>query len=370
MFISPRAFFCCSLFLFACSSTNDGDDGTGGQVGGSAQGGGGGAGGKNTAASGGSGSSASGGSGGAANASGGTAGTVATGGMAGGPTGGNTAGAGGTPQGGAGGMGAMGAMGGTGGSSAAATPSVGCGKGGRPAGGEIIVADQYIFTFPPTYDGTTPMPVVFGFHGANNTNVSFRNTDAGTKGTDFEKLYVMAYVKSIGTNWTQNLNANFGRFDAVYTELSTKHCIDTSRVFAMGHSSGAQFSSSLVCRPDARLRAVAPVSAGTTNGNCRGIPALLIHGTRDTARGTSNGAEHVAQFVMRNGCATNSAVFNVPNCNSRQSGSVTPGCIEYQSCGANPTVWCSHNDPFYSNTNHGWPCFANQTILDFFKRFR
>jgi polyhydroxybutyrate depolymerase len=31
-----------------------------------------------------------------------------------------------------------------------------------------------------------------------------------------------------------------------------------------------------------------------------------------------------------------------------------------------PTVWCSHNDPAYSNTNHGWPCFGTRAIYDFF----
>ncbi len=45
--------------------------------------------------------------------------------------------------------------------------------------------------------------------------------------------------------------------------------------------------------------------------------------------------------------------------------SVSPGCVSYQGC-QQPTIWCSHNDPAYSNTNHGWPCFATKAMYDFF----
>jgi hypothetical protein len=44
---------------------------------------------------------------------------------------------------------------------------------------------------------------------------------------------------------------------------------------------------------------------------------------------------------------------------------VTNGCIQYDGCKAQ-TVWCSHDDPQYSNTFHGWPCFATKTMYDFF----
>jgi hypothetical protein len=250
------------------------------------------------------------------------------------------------------------------------TPSAGCGKDTRPASGEITVVDQYILTFPANYDGKAPMPVVFGFHGANRTNVDFRNSDAATRGSDFEKNYVMAYVKSVGTDWTSQLMPNFARFDAVYDELAKNHCIDTARVFAMGHSSGAQFISNLVCRPEPRLRGVAPVASSPYSGNCRPIPVLIIHGKNDSVRG-NDGSAYVAQFVQRNGCSNTTDPYPVPMCNSIAGGMpVTPGCVQYEGCGKNPTIWCSHNDPNYSGTNHGWPCFANKTILDFFNSLR
>jgi polyhydroxybutyrate depolymerase len=349
-----------ALIALALGCTSDGDQPgpdvagsqTGGTAGNEAQAGGGAG-----DVTGSGGSRATGGDGGAAGSSAGSGGASL----------GGSAGKGGA-SGGAGGGAAGGAQGDAGG--AQPTPSAGCGKGGRPAGGVVTVADQYVLTFPATYDGKVPMPVVFGFHGANRTNIDFRSNDAATQGGDFEKSYVMAYVKSVGNDWTSQLAPNFARFDAVYNELANNNCVDTARVFAMGHSSGAQFISNLVCRPEPRLRGVAPVASSPYGGNCRAIPVLIIHGKMDNQRG-NDGAAYVAQYVMRNGCSSTTAPYPVATCNSIAGGSlVTPGCVEYQMCGKNPTIWCSHNDPNYSGTNHGWPCFANKAIIDFFNGLR
>jgi len=342
-----------ALIVLAMSCTSDGDqpasDGTGSQTGGS---------GGEVASTGGSAGEAIGSAGSAVPGSGGTGGSSAAAG-AGGVSSGGSAGKGGAA--GGGGSGVQSDAG-----AAVPTPSAGCGKSGLPAGGVVTVADQYILTFPATYDGKKPMPVVFGFHGANRTNVDFRGNDAATQGGDFEKNYVMAYVKRVGTDWTSQLAANFARFDAVYDVLANSYCIDTARVFAMGHSSGAQFISNLVCRPEPRLRGVAPVASSPYSGNCRAIPVMIIHGKMDNQRG-NDGSAYVAQFVMRNGCMSTTDPYPVATCNSIAGGSlVHPGCVQYQGCGKNPTIWCSHDDPNYSGTNHGWPCFANKAIFDFF----
>jgi hypothetical protein len=50
-------------------------------------------------------------------------------------------------------------------------------------------------------------------------------------------------------------------------------------------------------------------------------------------------------------------------------GNIDPGCVDYQGCGV-PTTWCNHNDPQYSNTNHGIPCFADSAIFDFFESLK
>jgi poly(3-hydroxybutyrate) depolymerase len=243
-----------------------------------------------------------------------------------------------------------------------ATPSDGCGNGGRPS--SPLNAVEAIITFPTAYDGSTPYPMIFGFHGAGRTNQQFREVDAKTSGGELEQSYVMVYLKSQGNDWTGALSSNYTRFDAAYTELTNEHCIDTGRVLAMGHSSGAQFISNLVCRPEPRLRGVAPVASSPYGQTCPGIPALIIHGKTDSERG-NDGAQYVQQYVTRAGCSSATMPYAVVGCSSGGT-QVDPGCVAYQECGENPVIWCSHNDPNYSGTNHGWPCFANDAILDFF----
>jgi hypothetical protein len=45
---------------------------------------------------------------------------------------------------------------------------------------------------------------------------------------------------------------------------------------------------------------------------------------------------------------------------------VDPGCKIYDNCTV-PTIWCAHNDPNYSGTQHGVPCFGIKAQYDFFK---
>ena len=265
----------------------------------------------------------------------------------------------------------MGGMPGTGGDmgggspgGGAATPSAGC--GGGPQSGTANVANS-IVSFPPSYDGSTPIPMVFGFHGAGRTNDNFRTVDARTQGTAFEDNYVMVYLKSNGNDWTSQLQGNVTLFNTAYDTITNDYCIDTSRVFAIGHSSGAQFISNLLCQNEDRLTAVGPVASSRYCMTNPATPTFYIQGRMDQERGGGNGQEVVDAFVASNGCQNMSAPYDVGSC---QSGGtmVDPGCVEYQGC-SEPMFWCSHNDPNYSNTNHGWPCFANDVLFDFFQTF-
>src|SRR5204863_10209095 len=115
--------------------------------------------------------------------------------------------------------------------------SAGCGLSqGIPQNPNI---DSTIMTFPQGYDGSTPVPLVFGFHGANRTNLQQQVNDSRTIGSELEQNYVMAFVKSAGTAW--DLGTDYPRFQAIRSQILSRFCIDTAHVFAFGHSSGAQF---------------------------------------------------------------------------------------------------------------------------------
>jgi poly(3-hydroxybutyrate) depolymerase len=242
--------------------------------------------------------------------------------------------------------------------------SAGCGKGGRPSGGVVTVNGSHIYTFPESYDGNTPMPLLLAFHAAGNGNDQLRNI---TKGSDLEKNFVMAFPKSKGSQWV--LNTDSASVDQRYQELLSNYCIDTSRVFATGHSSGAQLITQFLCKGETRFKAVAPVASSEyCKSYSNPIPVLDIHGANDRERGNTsqdaNGLKDLAQYRTSNGCSMESTPRNVATCMSGGT-TVMPGCVDFTGC-TQPLTFCSHNDPEYSSTNHGWPCFANKAMNDFF----
>lgn len=302
-----------------------------------------------------------------------TTGAAGGGGQAGG--GGVGAAAGAMASGGTGGAGS--GTGGMGGASAA-EPSAGCAKGtGRPAGGVVAVAQNYSFTFPATYDGKTPFPVFIGFHGcgAGNRGTETSNTEwiSLSKGTAFETQYVRAVPVSSDAGGCWNYANDIPRVTKMFDELLANHCVDTSRVFATGHSSGAQLLVQILTDKhvaDAQhfgFAGVAPVAA-SDYGVIKGpIPVMYIQGKMDKERSNGDGHEAVARFTAANTCgATSAAYTQVVACKSQAGGGqVNPGCVKYDACKA-PTIWCSHNDPFYSGTMHGVPCFGMKAMTDFF----
>lgn len=246
--------------------------------------------------------------------------------------------------------------------SAEARPSAGCGVGGRPEGGLVTLDAEHIYRFPEGYDGVTPLPLVFAFHA--NANPATQFLDA-TRGTPLEAGFVMAFPKSVGMGWASDVDAP--RFDAVYAELLANYCIDENRVFALGHSSGAQFIEQLLCQGESRFRAVAPSAGASTCASWSPIPTLFIHGQNDTERlniDDADGAKALAGYVTSNTCQPSTLGYDVASC-ARGDLPVNPGCVSYEGCAA-PLVQCSHDDPNYGGTNHGWPCFANQAVFDFF----
>jgi poly(3-hydroxybutyrate) depolymerase len=177
----------------------------------------------------------------------------------------------------------------------------------------------------------------------------------------------MVYLKSDGNDWLAG--SNVGKFDGALNSMLSSNCVDENRIFATGHSSGAQFVTTLLCGGEDRFLGTAPVAGGII-GQCNNHPAvhqLYIHGKMDSQRGNGNGSEAANLVIGVNMCGS-AGPYEQPGCNSNYDGAaVDPGCSEYQDC-SHRTVWCSHNDQNYggSGANHGWPCFANDAIKTFF----
>jgi poly(3-hydroxybutyrate) depolymerase len=216
-----------------------------------------------------------------------------------------------------------------------------------------------------------PMPAIFMMHGANNPNTLL---ESQTDGSKLATNFVRVFPKSNTAAWEFNggTGADSKRLSMIYDDLLANYCVDTSRVFLNGHSSGAQMTVQMMCVPggDKRFKAFAPVAASKYCSTLTPAPVLYIQGMMDAMRGGGNGADVVAVFSASNKCMTTSMPYpQIAMCNSTFDGKpVNPGCIKYDGC-IEPTIWCSHNDNTYNLTDgheHGWPCFANTAISDFF----
>lgn len=249
-------------------------------------------------------------------------------------------------------------------------PSAGCGNASPPSGNASIpvrgVAADYFVNLPPGYDGTTPVPLIFAFHGRNRTHIQLRTVDAGGIQSEIEPRGVVAYLKSqggIGWNFPEEVPVNVEFFDALYPQLLETYCIDTSRVFAIGHSSGGYFSAILACRHGDLLRGIGSVAGAFQEDQCTGdrVAGMFIHGVRDIVVANAGGRALRDQFIGFNGCQQ-----------STQPGAVSP-CVAYDGCAEGfPVQWCEHDEPTYvdeetgQTTNHGWPSFASRAIAQFF----
>jgi len=233
----------------------------------------------------------------------------------------------------------------------------------------VQVANTSIYKFPEGYDGTKPFPLLIALHACGNPNTEFVGL---TDNTGFATDYVRAFPNTpdSGQCWS-NYSGDVARITAQYDELMSKYCIDQNRVFAIAHSSGAQMLVNILShKADAQhlnLKGISPVAADPFNVALP-MPVLYIDGQKDNQRSADSAKNTVAKFRAANSCADTSKPYTaIMGCTSTDSGrpQVTPGCNIYDGCSV-PTIWCAHNDPNYSGTQHGVPCFAIKSMLDFF----
>ncbi|MEO8184577.1 MAG: hypothetical protein ABI895_37690 [Deltaproteobacteria bacterium] len=246
---------------------------------------------------------------------------------------------------------------------AAPEPSAKCGSAGASLSFNI---PNTLFSVPPSYDGTTPLPVVIAFHAAGNPNTQLRSI----LGNTLDDQYILFYPKSDGNGWSNQTDPP--KVDAIFAALDATACYDKHRVFATGHSSGAQFIVQRLCAGESRWRAVAPVASSVYCSSWKPIPALVIHGIGDTERqayglNDGEGVKDIVPYRTSNGCRETFTAVPVEGCSSGGV-QVAPGCRDFDGC-TERTRWCQHNDPQYGTSHHGVPCFGARVIKDFFDAY-
>ena len=176
---------------------------------------------------------------------------------------------------------------------ATVVPSLGCERG-------IVVPVQQTLPFsaagddgsyleqaPTTGTPARPLPVVFDFHGYQETGPSQEAvTGLGAYGLTHGFVTVTPWINDEPVPlWVSSVGSRdlawFGQF---LTHVEETTCVDQNRVFVTGYSNGAFMSSAIACEYSARVAAVAPVAGLQAMSPCkmtRPVPVVAFHGTGD-----------------------------------------------------------------------------------------
>jgi poly(3-hydroxybutyrate) depolymerase len=178
--------------------------------------------------------------------------------------------------------------------------SPGCGK--TPAGVGQLTALQvtsggktrdYHLSVPADYDAGTRYPLVFVFHGAGDTNPENMKDwfpIESSMGRSAIGVYPQALNRTHADGsggdiprWDLDGDEDLHFFDAMLAAIGGAMCVDQSKVFATGFSSGGNFSHQLGCLRQTSLRAVAPVEGpGPFVTTCDGPIAIwMTHDVND-----------------------------------------------------------------------------------------
>ena len=264
------------------------------------------------------------------------------------------------------------------------SPALGCGKS-NPARGERTLSyagfdGLYLVSLPASYDPNQRYPLGFAFHGSNRNHGDCRAQDCAGFQSAFGEEAVLVYLQSLREpnsavegGWDDAREDNVGFFEAVLEIARSEYCIDESRVFVAGASSGASFANLLACRFGDRLLATAPVSGALPESeNCRGTPsAIVLHGIDDSHVPPAEGEAARDFFVARNGCSeVTEPELAAMHADIRAKRDAEPtvedaACVEYQGCAAGSVRWCEHSYGGYDMSTHGWPPVGGQLIADF-----
>jgi polyhydroxybutyrate depolymerase len=211
----------------------------------------------------------------------------------------------------------------------------------------------------PKTDTRTPAPVVFLFHpfGMNMQYMQGR-VPVPRVWPEAIAIYGQGMPRfgggavSLQPSWQTRSgemdDRDLAYFDAMLDWVRKSHCIDETRVFVMGYSNGANFTSVLACERSSAIAGVAIASGSLSCTPPDAKPVILSHGMSDPTIRYERAAEAARTWASRNGC-------------SAPPKSGAPGCFMADSCSAAPVVLCSYdggheyNDPF------------TKTLADFLK---
>lgn len=159
---------------------------------------------------------------------------------------------------------------------------------------------EYTIYIPASYQGNSPVPLLFNFHGGNG-DIASQIAISDMRPIADSAAFILVYPQALAdpnddgsTNWTHKAPTTVDDIffvEAMIDALATEYVIDESRVYACGYSNGGEFSFELACRLSHRIAAIGVVARSMyieTLNNCNPshpIGIVSIHGTNDAYNG-------------------------------------------------------------------------------------
>lgn len=193
-----------------------------------------------------------------------------------------------------------------------ASPIAGCSADAGPTGELDLGAlgwarEGGVMVVPPGAAAGTPTPVVFVFHGANQSGENARARFGLEGPADGGAIFV--YPNAIQGTWDIRAVSNDGRrVDVLIRKLAQSYCIDPERIYMAGFSAGAVFTLYLGCNVPDTFRGMAVVAGSDSRFSrtcCHSsISGIFIHGTEDEAFTLREGQLARNYTLHRDGCET------------------------------------------------------------------
>jgi polyhydroxybutyrate depolymerase len=175
-----------------------------------------------------------------------------------------------------------------------AVGSAGCATHAAVAPGEqtipLTVDGQtgvYYQQVPSTYDGRSPLPVVFDLHGyGESASLQVTLTALGTYGQTHGFITITPGDTTTPVPlWETTLDSHDMAFmNQLFDTVEQTLCVNQRRLYVTGYSDGAFMTSAIACRFAGRVAAVAPVAGIQDAAGChpsRPVPVVAFHGTAD-----------------------------------------------------------------------------------------
>jgi poly(3-hydroxybutyrate) depolymerase len=236
----------------------------------------------------------------------------------------------------------------------------------HPSSGDLTIdvsgtARQYTLKLPEGYAPDMAYKLIFGWHwrGGQASDVVKGNLGGGPY-YGLEKLAngsaIFVAPNGIDNGWANTGGRDLAFLRAMLDLLTSKLCIDQSRIFSTGFSYGGMMSDAIGCDMADVFRAIAPMSgalySGCTKSNKQPIAVWMSHGNSDNVVPLADGKAALDVFLGKNGCGS-------------QTSPVMPSpCVAYDGCSAgHPVTYCEFDGM------HAPPSFASAAIWAFFQQF-